>query len=246
MHTRLDVLLFGKDENQLVEIRNEAEAELKRLEKRFNRFDRESEVAKVNTDAQFRPVELSEELWKIVVDCRAFYAKTDGNFDITLSNFKHLTVSEDTHSVQFDKYGMLIDFGGIAKGYALKKMEEMIKKTDIRRALINFGNSSVLAVGSHPHGDSWNIGINHPFDNKLLTAFCLCDTSMSVSGNSPQNERHIYNKDNHFIAENKIAAVVTDNPVDAEVITTAWIASGEEAPTWLQNFDIKSKYFIRC
>jgi thiamine biosynthesis lipoprotein len=239
MHTRLDVLLFGEYENQLVDVWNEAERELCGLEKMFNRFDRESEVAKVNTDAQFRPVELSNELWEVMIECRGFYAKTDGNFDITLSDFKHLIIMEETQSVQFDKYGMLIDFGGIAKGYALKKMENILKKGDIRRALVNFGNSSVLAVGSHPHGDSWKIGINNPFDNRPLTTICLCDTSMSVSGNSPQNRRHIYNKDNQFIQENKIAAIITDNPVEAEVITTAWIASQEEEPVWLQQFNIK-------
>jgi thiamine biosynthesis lipoprotein len=246
MHTRLDVLLFGESENQLVEVWAEAERELNRLEKMFNRFDRESEVAKVNTDAQFRPVELSGELWKVVDECQGFHAKTDGNFDITLSNFKHLIIMEESQSVQFDKYGMLIDFGGIAKGYALKKVRNIIQKADIQRALLNFGNSSVLAVGTHPYGDTWNIGVNNPFDNKLLTTISLCDTSMSVSGNSPQNKRHIYSKDSNFIEENKIATIVMDNPVDAEVVTTAWMASQEEEPAWLQNFNIKNKYLITC
>jgi thiamine biosynthesis lipoprotein len=246
MHTRLDVLLFGESEKQLVDVWDESEKELNRMEKIFNRFDRESEVAKVNTDAQFRPVELSNELWNVILECYEFYTKTDGNFDITLSNFKHLTVMKESQSIQFDKYGMLIDFGGIAKGYALKKMESIIKKADIRRALINFGNSSVLAVGSHPHGDNWKIGINNPFENKLSTTLCLCDSSMSISGNSPQNKRHIYGKDNNFIEENKIVAIITGDPVDAEVVTTAWIASQEETPAWLRNFDIKNKYYIKC
>jgi thiamine biosynthesis lipoprotein len=246
MHTRFDVLLFGTSENRLTAVWSELEKELNRLEKMFNRFDRESEVAKVNTDAQFKPVELSDELWNMLTECDRFYAKTDGNFDITLSNFKHLIIMKESQSVQFDKYGMLIDFGGIAKGYALKKMKNIIKKTDIRRALLNFGNSSALAVGSHPYGDRWAIGINNPFENKILTTISLYDTSMSVSGNSPQNKRHIYGKDNNFIEKNKIAAIITDDPVDAEVVSTALIASKKETPAWLRNFDIKNKYYIEC
>ncbi|GHT03063.1 hypothetical protein FACS189423_03110 [Bacteroidia bacterium] len=233
------MLLFEKSEKELVDIWDEAEKALKALEKMFNRFDRESETAKVNAGAQSKPVELSDALWEVIMECRGFYEKTDGNFDITLSNFKHLIIKEENHSVQFDKPGMLIDFGGIAKGYALQKIAEIIQKAGIRRALANFGNSSALAVGAHPHGDSWKIGIHNPFNNKLLETICLCDTAMSVSGNSPQNTRHIVSKDNQWIRENKITAIVAGDPVEAEVITTAWIASQEEKPVWLQEFNIK-------
>jgi hypothetical protein len=40
-----------------------------------------------------------------------------------------------------------------------------------------------------------------------------------------------------------MVAVVTDNPVEAEAITTAWLASGKKEPAWLQNFNIKNQPF---
>ncbi|MDR2148417.1 MAG: FAD:protein FMN transferase, partial [Tannerella sp.] len=237
MHTGLDVLLFGKPENQLNQTWLEMEREIKRLEKIFNRFDRESEVAKVNTDAQFRPVELSDDLWNMMSACRDFYAKTDGNFDVTFSNFQHLIFTENAHSVQFNKYGMFLDFGGIAKGYALNYVHKIIQEADIQRALINFGDSSVLAVGRHPHGETWSVVARYPFNDKELTVINLVDTSLSVSGNSPQNPNHIYSPENKdYITGNGMVAVVTDNPVEAEAITTAWLASGKKEPAWLQNF----------
>ena len=245
MHTRLDVLMFEKTENQLNKAWLEAKREIKRLEKIFNRFDRDSEVAKVNTDAQFRPVELSDEMWNMMTACRNLYVKTDGNFDVTLSAFQHLIFTEDTHSVQFDKHGMFLDFGGIAKGYALNIIHEIIKKADIQRALINFGDSSILAVGTHPHSESWSILSKHFSNSNELFIINLVDSSLSVSGNSPDSPNQIYSpKNKDFVKENRIVAVVTDSPIEAEAISTAWVASGEKEPAWFRNFEIRTQYSV--
>ncbi|MDR0575919.1 MAG: FAD:protein FMN transferase [Tannerella sp.] len=247
MGTRLDVLLFGDDRRRLEIVWDGTETELRRLEQMLNRFDPESEVAKVNSDAQFSSVRLSDELWDILLDCRKYYELTDGCFDITLSDFGQVVMMEESHSVLFDKYGMTLDFGGYAKGYALKCVRKRFKEAGIKRALVNFGNSSILAMGAHPFGDSWSIGIEDPSDGTALTAISLSDASMSVSGNTPFNKRHIINPEtSEFVAGDRMVAVVSDDPVDAEALTTAWIASGEdELPDWMVRFNLKNTYRIR-
>jgi thiamine biosynthesis lipoprotein len=53
-----------------------------------------------------------------------------------------------------------IDLGGYAKGYALDRAAEILKKMGVRNALINIGGN-VLALGAH--GDRpWRVGIQHP------------------------------------------------------------------------------------
>lgn len=246
MGTRLDVLLFGDDRQALEYVWNDAEAELRRLEKMLNRFDHESEVAKVNADAQFSSVRLSDELWEILLDCRRYYDLTDGYFDITLSDFGKIVFMEETHSILLDKYGLMLDFGGYAKGYALKCVRERFAGAGIERALVNFGNSATLAVGTHPYGDSWPVCFEDPCGRTAPVKIDLRDTSMSVSGNMPSHPEHIVNtKTAEFVRGDRMVAVVSDDPVDAEVLTTAWIASeNEREPDWMRKFELKHTYKI--
>ena len=53
-----------------------------------------------------------------------------------------------------------LDLGGYAKGYALDRAAEILRKMGVRNALINIGGN-VLALGAH--GDRpWRVGIQHP------------------------------------------------------------------------------------
>lgn len=247
MGTRLDVLLFGEDRQQLESLWLDTEAELYRREKMLNRFDEESEVAKVNHDAQYSSVPLSDGLWETLLDCRRYYELTNGFFDVTLFDFSKLIIMEESHSILFGQYGMMLDFGGYAKGYALQCVRKRFLEAGIKRALVNFGNSSVLAIGAHPFGESWPVGIEDPAGGALITTLNLKDTSMSVSGNTPAHPQHIINTEKSVAVEgDMMVAIVADDPVDAEVLTTAWIASGEvPAPEWMKNFDLKNTYRIK-
>ncbi len=53
-----------------------------------------------------------------------------------------------------------LDLGGYAKGYALDRAVELLKRQGIRNALINIGGN-VLALGAHGERN-WRIGIQHP------------------------------------------------------------------------------------
>jgi len=260
MGTRMDALLFGDDSRQLENVWEQLEKELRLLEKMLNRFDPASETAKVNTLASLSAVRLTEELWHILLDCRHYHEGTDGYFDITCSDFNKIVFMEETHSIFFDKPGMMLDFGGYGKGYALKCMREQLKVGGIKRALISFGNSSILALGGHPHGDSWPIGLesltqgndlppSHASSTNAVSKWLvhLLDTSLSVSGNSPARKEHIVNpKTSQRIAGEQMVAIVAEDPVDAEALTTAWIASGSyDPPDWMLNYNLIKKIRIK-
>ena len=68
-------------------------------------------------------------------------------------------------------------------------MKKILLKSKIFNAFISFGESSVLALGKHPYGDFWRVGIKDLFhDRKNAYVFDLLDGSVSTSGNSPNNE----------------------------------------------------------
>jgi thiamine biosynthesis lipoprotein len=183
-----------------------------------------------------------------MLDCRRNYEKTEGFFDITLTNFEKIVFIEKTNSILFDKYGMMLDFGGYAKGYALKCMHKKLEEAGIKRALVNFGNSSVLALGTHPFGDSWAICMNDNLSNinDQLT-IRINDASLSVSGNTSALKPHIMNpKTTELICGDTVVAIVAEDPVDAEVLSTAWIASGcHNKPDWMSNFNLITSYRIK-
>ena len=66
-----------------------------------------------------------------------------------------------------------IDLGGYAKGYALDRAAELLKKAGIHNALINIGGN-IMAIGKH--GEKfWRVGIQHPRDSGALAVVDLQD-----------------------------------------------------------------------
>jgi thiamine biosynthesis lipoprotein len=66
-----------------------------------------------------------------------------------------------------------LDLGGYAKGYALDRAAELLRKQGIRNALINIGGN-VYALGTH--GDRpWRVGIQHPRKPGALATVALHD-----------------------------------------------------------------------
>lgn len=245
MGTQLDVLLFGADPERLSRLWDELVADLRRLDGMLNRFCPDSEIARLNREALRNPVVLSDEMWRIVVDCKRYFIQTDGFFDVTLRDFNAVSLSANDKSVFFTEENLSLDFGGYAKGYALKHMRCLIAREGMTRALVNFGNSSVLAVGTHPLGDSWKIGIDNPYNaGKQIGQVELRDTSLSTSGNMPAHPRHILDPfTGKYVTERKMVSVVADDPVDAEVLTTVlMVARPEKVPGIVSKFNIKEKH----
>ena len=79
--------------------------------------------------------------------------------DITLSP-KPSSSSGGGELVRSNNKAVQLDLGGYAKGYALDRAVELLKRQGIRNALINIGGN-VLALGAHGERP-WRIGIQHP------------------------------------------------------------------------------------
>ena len=149
----------------------------------------------------------------------------------------------DNHPNADKLHLVTVDLGGIGKGYALTRIRELLEKNGVEKALVNFGNSSVLAVGSHPLGDYWPVGVDNPFTKEHMADLKLRDTSLSVSGNMPSHPRHIVNPlTGKFVEAKKMVSVVAKDPVVAEVLTTAFMVADEERiPIIASRFDIVEK-----
>ena len=182
MGTRFDIVIIGKGKSETEEVWGKICSELRRLERMLNRFDKESEVTQINLNASRHPVEVSDEMWAILMDCRYYHLATSGLFDITLKDFSKVIFNENHRSVYFSLKDMHLDFGGYAKGYALNKLKNILLAADIRQCFADFGNSSILAQTS----SIWHFMESrhkNPFvEGEIMDEIELRDESMSSSG----------------------------------------------------------------
>lgn len=240
MHTRVDIILCSrKSEEELMQVINCIYDALCQLEKTANYYDPASELARVNQIASVHPVVLSEELYTMIDICLEFNKKTFGCFDVTIHSDDYnqdtihaVHLSSKERSVFFQRAGVMINLSGFLKGYALERIKSVLKESKIEHALINMGNSSVLALGDHPSGSGWKISFGNSShtdkSDKEQTVF-LHNACLTTSGNENDGRKHIISPQNGKLIEGmKQVAVVTENGAIGEILSTSLFATSQE------------------
>ena len=227
MFTRMDVLLF--DEKAITDkVFGEIEKESVRLERMFNRFDEKSDISRVNRAAGKGWTEIPEELFGLLLKSRELKEKSLGYFDVTRSAAAWDAIRLDKEKgVCIEKEGIGFDLGGIAKGYALEKIRNIFAGNRIANAFVSFGESSILAWGSHPAGDHWPLGAKDFFSPETVVHPFKVRNGI-LSGSSTAQRRngglkpHLINPfTGKPVTEHRVSAVVTRDGVEGEVLATA-------------------------
>lgn len=129
--------------------------------------------------------------------------------------------------------GVHLDFGGIAKGYALDKGIATLQALGVEHAVINAGGD-LKALGQGPHG-AWHIGIRHPRGTEALAGIHVASgegvfTSGDYERYFDQDGRryhHIFDPDTGEPAIGIVSATVVDpSGTLADAAATALIAAG--------------------
>lgn len=90
--------------------------------------------------------------------------------------------------VRKKKDGVIIDLGGVAKGYAIDSVAEKLKKHGIANFILNFGGD-MMVCGSK-NGEKWKIGIKNPLESgKMLKILHLSRESCTAIATSGDYER---------------------------------------------------------
>lgn len=245
MHTRVDIVFCNKDENELKKLALLIQEELQRIEKIGNRFDLDSELGRVNRLASVKPLKISQELFNIISECLNYYEITLHCFDITINsdNYKKSLVPDVEidivkSEIYFKNKDIKLDLNGYLKGYALDKIKDILKQTDIDDAFLNLGNSSIYARGNQPNGTGWKIGIN---DNSPVPI--LCNECLTTSGNETKERKHIKSPETGiFIEGKKSISVITQEGSIGEILSTAlFVASKEKREQILKMFPVNCK-----
>ncbi len=243
MGTRFDMLLVDMPRENALKVWEQSVNEIIQTERIASRFDPESEVSLINSSEPLSCIYVSDELRDMLTTAAGYHSRTDLLFDITLGQ-SPFPQFDSNGALNISNRGCHIDFGGFAKGYALKRVAAILAGHDVKSAFVDFGNSSILAIGSHPNGDSWWVSVPDPFTGREIYQFRLRDTSLSISGNTPMYNTHIIDpRTGQWECGKKISAVMTDDPLDAEVLSTTWMLAGTDQRNVIAtHFDIKDEF----
>ena len=207
MGTRIAVELWDDDAAHGETSIDAVIAEMNRIDAAMSTYKPDSELSRLNARAAQRPVVVSAELFGLLTTSMEYSRLTGGAFDVTYAsvgfmydfrarqrpteqqikkalpevNYKHVRLNPARRSVRYQRAGMRIDLGGIAKGYAVDRGIEILKQRGIQHALVSAGGDSRI-MGDR-FGKPWVIGIRHP-DRKdeFVTRLPLVDTAISTSG----------------------------------------------------------------
>lgn len=238
MHTVIEVLFVHKDEQKAREISAAVRDLVADLESKLSRHIATSDISKLNSSTE--AVELGQELYFTLELCEQLRKATKGYFDIAaLSASRHRPAYETLpaeHKARRCDKDIKLDLGGFAKGFALEKVRNLLKdKYEVRNALINFGNSSVVGLGHHPLGDCWPVS---PARKGSGQTFRLSDSALSVSGKTAGVREHIIDPcTGRLASKEKDIAVLGQSALVCEILSTAlYAAPKEEWPAMLLNF----------
>jgi len=278
MGTVLEITLEDADPARAREALDDCFALGARLERIFTTFDTASPTSRMNASAG-APFAAPPELVHLLRDARRFGALTDGAFDVTVGPLMALwreaarsgrwpgarEISSARARVGVDRIridaagrvtlapGMAVDFGGLAKGWALDRMGELLRKRGITRALLDFGGSSLLALGTPAGAPGWRILVSGRAG--ALGVVTLHDQSLSVSASLSQSSTVKGRRLGHVIdprsgrplEEERQAVVSAPDGARAEALSTALLvlpvdrglALVEERPgveAWIRGF----------
>lgn len=224
-----------------------------------------SELMRLCKQAGGAAVEVSPDLFTVLRKAEEIARQTDGAFDVSISpvvklwrkarrtrtlpdadelknalarvDFRKIKLEPMRRTVQLLLMGMLLDLGGIAKGYAADAALEVLRGLGFPQALVAAGGD--FAVGEAPPGEKgWKIGIaplkdpEGPPTHWLL----LRNAAVSTSGDAEQHVEIDGKRYSHVLdpktgiglTGRRSVTVIAPNGLTSDPLATALCVLGQD------------------
>jgi thiamine biosynthesis lipoprotein len=261
MSTHFEVVIYtSKGESFANEAAYAGFAEAARLDKKFSTTDPESLITRLNRNGGG---ELDPETAEILSTSAKFYHMSGELFDVTVLPLVRLwgfideqyrlpatnEIRETLNKVSFTnviiengkvtlKNGAMLDFGAIAKGFAIDKLVQVLQSNGISSGLVNAGGN-LQVFGDKPDGTLWKIGIKNPReDGKIYqTVELKSGLSIATSGDYERffitngiRYHHILNPKTGWSMRNGVASVsvIVGNGELSDVLSTSLFLLGPD------------------
>ncbi len=180
--------------------------EADRLESLLSRYIPNSDMTRIARLKKGETAVVSPETMECLQTAQWVYEQTNGAFDITVGGLVELWKTQPPRPAQIQKTlqsvgmnrirlhpdqmtvtveadEMMVDLGGIGKGYAVDQMAGVLKEWKIENALIHAGSSSILAMCSPEAKTGWKIRLSSPGNpEKEMRTHEVFNGAMSCSG----------------------------------------------------------------
>lgn len=186
-------------------------AEIGRFGDLINFYSDTSELSQINRNAGIRAVRVSPETLDIIEKAVYTAERSGGAFDPTIGpivalwdflhkkkptemeirralplvNYKDILIDRAEATVYLKRKGMMLDLGGIAKGYAADLAVDLLKKEGILSGLVSIAGD-IRTFGMKPDKSPWTIGLKNPRQesgkDEIIAKIRLKDQAISTAG----------------------------------------------------------------
>ncbi len=269
MASPCELLIATSDVTTASHILNLAAHEAKRIETKYSRFITHNPLWQLN-HGDGSPMPIDAETHRLLSFAQQCYSLSDGRFDISAGPLMQLWRFEDLQhgripsaqeidhakslvdfsalhitptSLQMPK-AMSLDFGGIAKEYAVDNTARLIaERWPALSVLVNFGGDIACPVARTSPESAWQVGIENP--NALDSASALLQIRQGALATSGTTRRylekdhkrygHIVDPSSGFPVANAplSVTVLAQNCVMAGMLSTMAMLEGANAEAFL-------------
>ena len=257
MGTTFNLIFYTTSQEHATFAANLAIKRIKELNGIFSDYRKDSEVSKLTLNGTQR-TPVSDDLWYLLKLSKKISRQSNGAFDISIGpltklwrrairqqqfpdsakiseaknlvNYRWIKLYPSKQQVKLKKRGMKLDFGAIAKGYAIDQAYEVLIEQGISRALVDGGGD--LYVGdAPPEPTNWDIK-----DHQGKPLLIKDQTGVASSGDSYQNlewngTRYSHIIDPHSgvgIQNSNVITVIASKATIADVLSSTLSVLGEK------------------
>ncbi len=259
------IVAYGEDESKLATAVTAAFDEVDRIDRLMSHYKPESPLSQLNRKASLEAVKAEPELFDFIAECLRYSRESDGAFDVTVGpllktwgffrgegrmpkpeemaearskvGWQHVILDDRQKTIRFDRAGVELDLGGIAKGYAVDKAVEVLKQNGISRALVSACGSTIYGLGAPPGETAWEIKLRDPIHSqKTAMTVRLNNRSLSVSGSyekffdlGGKRYSHIFDPRTGWPVQGVLSvAVLTDTGTAGDALDNVFYVLGVE------------------
>ncbi len=288
MGTIFEISAYGKEEDsrRTVAAIEEAFAKIRQADEMMSNYRDDSDLTRLNQKGGTGFVPVPAELYNLLQESVKYSRLTGGAFDVTagplvtawqraagqtrllsgtelrrllpLVGDSRLLFDDERQAVRFDRPGVRVDLGAIAKGWAVDRAAAVLRRRGIERALISAGTSTFYAIGSPPSQQAWEIGIRHPRsanaeddsnqdEETILATVALRDEALSTSASyekyleiQGKKYSHLLDPRSGIPAERLLSStVIAPTAAESDALATGvFILGTEQAAALLRRLEL--------
>lgn len=206
------IVAYGPDGAALPGIVEAALDEVDRIDRLMSHYKPDSPLSRLNREgSKGAAVRVEAELFDFIAEALRYSRESDGAFDITVGplmktwgffrgegrlpaagelddvkgriGYRHVVLDAAEKTIRFERPGMELDLGGIAKGYAVDRVVALLKDRGIPAALVSAGGSTTYGLGAPPGQRAWEVSVQDPVHSqRIALTVRLNNRALSVSG----------------------------------------------------------------